>query len=590
MKTKQKEKVKTIRLGSLKKLVPFVVPYRTRLLGAFGCMLLASATGVLPPWLLKNVVDDVLIKKNSAMLNGLSLAIVLLFILKNLANYGQQYLMVWVGQHAVMDLRVALYGKIQSLSLTYLHKRRVGELLSRITGDVATLQGLVSTTIVDLVVQTLTFFGMAGFLIYLNWRLTLFALMVIPVAFKVIHFASRRLRAVGHTIQQELANLSAIAYEALSAVRIVRSFATEEQELARFSHQSEANVKALVHGTQIQATLQGVVEVILILALALLLWVGGREVISGSMTPGGLIAFLGYLGFMVQPLRVISRIVGTIQQCLASADRIFEILEVPEALPVPVEPVFLKPLRGEIAFEDVWFAYEKERWVLKGLDLSIRPGERIALVGSTGAGKTTIADLVPRFYDPDKGRVKIDGVDVRELDLKCLRKQIGIVPQDPVLLKGTMAYNIAYGYQAATLDTVREAACTAGIADFIESLPEGYETEVGERGVTLSGGQRQRIAIARAIVRDPKILIMDEATSSLDTAVEHQIQEAMGLAMKGRTSIVIAHRLSTILESDRILVIEEGRIAEAGNHEELLAAGGIYAKLYGLQFRESAKP
>lgn len=590
MKTKQKEKVKTIRLGSLKKLVPFVVPYRTRLLGAFGCMLLASATGVLPPWLLKNVVDDVLIQKNSAMLNGLSLAIVLLFILKNLANYGQQYLMVWVGQHAVMDLRVALYGKIQSLSLTYLHKRRVGELLSRITGDVATLQGLVSTTIVDLVVQTLTFFGMAGFLIYLNWRLTLFALMVIPVAFKVIHFASRRLRAVGHTIQQELANLSAIAYEALSAVRIVRSFATEEQELARFSHQSEANVKALVHGTQIQATLQGVVEVILILALALLLWVGGREVISGSMTPGGLIAFLGYLGFMVQPLRVISRIVGTIQQCLASADRIFEILEVPEALPVPVEPVFLKPLRGEIAFEDVWFAYEKERWVLKGLDLSIRPGERIALVGSTGAGKTTIADLVPRFYDPDKGRVKIDGVDVRELDLKCLRKQIGIVPQDPVLLKGTMAYNIAYGYQAATFDTVREAACTAGIADFIESLPEGYETEVGERGVTLSGGQRQRIAIARAIVRDPKILIMDEATSSLDTAVEHQIQEAMGLAMKGRTSIVIAHRLSTILESDRILVIEEGRIAEAGNHEELLAAGGIYAKLYGLQFRESAKP
>lgn len=585
---KRKPKDRTASLGSLKKLLPFILPYRVRLLAAFGCMLAASAAGVLPPWLLKNVVDDVLIEKNSLMLNGLAVAIVLLFVLKNLAGYGQQYLMVWVGQRAVMDLRVALYGKIQSLSLTYLHKRRVGELLSRITGDVATLQGLVSTTIVDLVVQTLTFFGMAGFLIYLNWKLTVFALFVIPIAFKVIHFASQRLRAVGHTIQQELASLSAIAYEALSAIRIVRSFATEEQELARFRRQGEANVRALVHGTQIQATLQGVVEVILIVALALLLWVGGREVIAGSMTPGELIAFLGYLGFMVQPLRVISRIVGSLQQCLASADRIFEILEVPEVLPAPARPVFLKPVRGEISFEDVWFAYEPGRWILKGVSLLIRPGERIAVVGSTGAGKTTLADLVPRFYDPQRGAVKIDGVDVRELDLKILRKQIGIVPQDPVLLKGTMAYNIAYGFEEASPEAIREAAKTAGIADFIESLPAGYETEVGERGVTLSGGQRQRIAIARAIVRDPRILILDEATSSLDTAVEHQIQQAMGLAMKGRTSLVIAHRLSTILESDRILVIDDGRIVEAGTHESLLSAQGLYARLYGLQFRESA--
>lgn len=587
---KRKPKEKTVRLGSLKKLLPFILPYRIRLVAAFGCMLAASAAGVLPPWLLKNVVDDVLIRKDSLMLNGLAFAIVLLFILKNLAGYGQQYLMVWVGQHAVMDLRVALYGKIQSLSLTYLHKKRVGELLSRITGDVATLQGLVSTTIVDLVVQTLTFFGMAGFLVYLNWKLTLFALLVIPLAFKVIHFASQRLRAVGHTIQQELASLSAIAYEALSAIRIVRSFATEEYELERFRQQGKANVRALVHGTQIQATLQGVVEVILIVALALLLWAGGREVIAGRMTPGGLIAFLGYLGFMVQPLRVISRIVGSLQQCLASADRIFEILEVPDTLPVPESPVVLKPVSGAIGFKDVWFAYEPGRWILKGVNLSVRPGERIALVGSTGAGKTTIADLVPRFYDPQRGTVTVDGVDVRQLDLKVLRKQIGIVPQDPVLLKGTMAYNIAYGFEEATLDAIREAARMAGIADFIESLPEGYETEIGERGVTLSGGQRQRIAIARAMIRNPKILIMDEATSSLDTAVEHQIQEAMGHAMKGRTSLVIAHRLSTVLESDRILVIDAGQIVEEGTHQNLLARQGLYARLYGLQFREPARP
>lgn len=587
---KKKTEKKALNLGPLKKLVPFILPYRKRLLAAFGCMLLASASGVLPPWLLKNVVDDVLIAKNSLALNGLAVAIVLLFTLKNLASYGQHYLMAWAGQRAVMDLRVTLYSKIQSLSLTYLHKRRVGELLSRITSDVGHLQGLVSTTIVDLIVQILTFFGMAGFLIYLNWKLTLFAMLVIPVAFKAIHSAGLRLRGVGHAIQKEVASLSAIAYEVLSAIRIVRSFATEDQELQRFRRQGQANVKALIHGTQIQATLQGLVEVILIVALALLLWVGGREVIAGSMTPGELIAFLGYLGFMVQPLRVISKIVGTIQQSLASADRIFEILEVPESLPAPEHPVFLKPLRGRVAFEDVWFAYEEERWVLKGIDFVIEPGERIAIVGSTGAGKTTIADLVPRFYDPQRGRVVIDGVDVRELDLKTLRKQIGIVPQDPVLLKGTMAYNIAYGYPEATDEIIREAARTAGIADFIESLPSGYETEVGERGVTLSGGQRQRIAIARAVVRDPKILILDEATSSLDTAVEHQIQEAMGLAMKGRTSLVIAHRLSTIIESDRILVTENGRISESGSHVELLAARGLYARLYGLQFRESGKP
>ena len=584
------KKEKGLHLGPLKKLLPFIMPYRLRLGAAFLCMLVASVSGVLPPWLLKNVVDDVLIEKNGAMLNGLAIAIVLLFLLKNVASYGQNYLMSWAGQHAVMDLRLSLYAKIQSLSLTYLHKKRVGELLSRITSDVGHLQGLVSTTIVDLVVQTFTFFGMAGFLIYLNWKLTLFALLIIPVAFKVIHVASLRLRVVGHAIQKEIASLSAIAYEALAAIRIIRSFATEDQELGRFRRQGDANVKALIHGTQIQATLQGAVEVILIFALALLLWVGGREVIAGTMTPGELIAFLGYLGFMVQPLRVVSRIVGNIQQTLASADRIFEILDLPDTLPVPEKPVYLKPLRGEIRFEDVWFSYEPGQWVLKGVSFTAAPGERIALVGPTGAGKTTIADLVPRFYDPQRGGVSVDGIDVRQLHPATLRKQIGIVPQDPVLLKGTMAYNIAYGFEDATDEAVRDAARAAGIADFIEGLPEGYRTEVGERGVTLSGGQRQRIAIARAIIRDPRILILDAATPSLDTAVEHQIQEAMGLAMKGRTSLVIAHRLSTILDSDRILVVEDGHIAESGSHEELLAEKGLYAKLYALQFREPSVP
>ncbi len=294
-------------------------------------------------------------------------------------------------------------------------------------------------------------------------------------------------------------------------------------------------MKALIHGTQIQATLQGAVEVILIFALALLLWVGGREVIAGTMTPGELIAFLGYLGFMVQPLRVVSRIVGNIQQTLASADRIFEILD----LPTPAgagKPVYLKPLRGEIRFEDVWFSYEPGQWVLKGVSFTAAPGERIALVGPTGAGKTTIADLVPRFYDPQRGGVSIDGIDVRQLHPATLRKQIGIVPQDPVLLKGTMAYNIAYGFEDATDEAVKDAARAAGIADFIEGLPEGYRTEVGERGVTLSGGQRQRIAIARAII-GPRI-----SSSTGDSSLTRRSTPTRSMpGMKGG-SRRIAHR------------------------------------------------
>ena len=543
-------------------------------------MVLSAIFGIIPPWLIKNVVDDVLINKQSSTLNLLAVGIVALYILKAVFGYGHMYLMTWVGQKVVIDIRLELYDHTQRLSLAKLYSKRSGEFLSRITNDVATLQNILAAVVVDFVVQGCTFIGIIGFLLFINWKLTLVTFVVTPLAVLVIDKASSKLREVGGTIQEKLAMVAAIAQEALSSIRIVRAFVTEEKEYARFENESNRHFKAVMKGTQVRGFLEGIVEVILIAALAFILWFGGRDVIKGRLTAGELLAFLTYIGLLVQPIRVLSRVISTIQQGVASADRVFEILDEKNEVPLPDKPVVLKPMDGRICFRDVWFAYKDKSWVLKGLDFEIEKGQKVAVVGSTGAGKSTLADLVMRFYDPQKGCILIDGTDLRQLDLKTYRRQIGVVPQDPVLMKGTLAYNIGYGFEGVTDADMVKAAEIAGILDFIRGLPDGFDTEVGERGVTLSGGQRQRIAIARAVVRDPMILIMDEATSSLDALVEQQVQDAMRKAMEGRTSIIIAHRLSTIRDADRIAVLSGGKLVEQGTHEELLSMKGHYSRLF----------
>ena len=565
------------------RLIRSLRPYAGRFLAAIACMLVASACTVIPPWLIKNVVDDVLIARNMTMLNILPVAIVLLFLGKALASYGHQYLMNWVGQRIVMELRIRLYDHMQRMSLRYLYGTGVGELMSRVTNDVTVLQSLVTSVVVNLVVQGATFLGMLGFLVYINWRLTILTFAVLPACVFILDRAGEKLRKVGHEIQEQIALVSSIVQEAFSAIRIVRSFATEDLELERFRERNASNFHALLHGVQVQAALTGIIEVLLIIALALILWLGGRDVISGELTPGELVAFLGYLGFLVQPIRVFTGVLSSIQFGKASLERIFDVLDTPLDIESPEDAVVLPAIRGRVALEDVSFSYNANSAILKGVSLVAEPGEKIAIVGHTGAGKSTLVDLIPRFYDPDSGRVLVDGVDVRRMDLAMLRRQIGIVPQDPLLMKGSFRFNISYGVPDASDDRIRRAATIAGIDDFIEGLPKGYDTEIGERGVTLSGGERQRVAIARAIVRDPKILILDEATSSLDLEVEQRIQQAMRNAMEGRTSFIIAHRLSTVRDADRILVIRDGRIAEEGSHEDLLRLRGYYSHLCSIQ-------
>ena len=568
----------------VKFLLSYTRKYYAKILLAVVFMLLSSGLNVLPPYLFKTVVDDVLISKDMFMLNMICIALVVIFGLKAITTYYQRYLMNEAGQSAVMDIRIALYDHMQRMSLKKIYASRIGELMSRITGDVATLQNIVTSTFVDLVFNFLTFVGMFGFIIYLNWRLTCIIVLVLPVIGYMLSFASKKLRKAGHNVQEHLADITATAQEAFSAIRVVRAFATEDMELERFRKANSENFKALLQAVSIQGILAGVIEVFLIAALAVVFWIGGRNVIDGDITPGELISFVGYIAFMVQPIRSVMNQMSTLQTGIASAERVHEILMTPaENSGIHEDGINPGRISGAVRFEGVRFSYETQE-VLKGIDLDVKAGEKIAIVGATGSGKSTIADLIPRFYDPTAGRILIDGQDIRTLSLRSLRTQIGIVPQECVLMKGTIAFNIAYGLENIDMQRVIAAAEIADIRSFIESLPDKYDSEVGERGVTLSGGQRQRIAIARAVIRDPRILILDEATSSLDIAVERAVQKAINQAMTGRTSFIIAHRLTTIREADRILVLEDGKFTQSGTHEELLRAGGLYADLYRMQF------
>ena len=562
---------------AVRMLFTYTHKYRGKIILAVIFMVASSILNVIPPYLFKGVVDDVLISQNITMLKIICFSVVAIFGTKSITMYLQHYYMNEAGQGVVMDIRNEVYRHMMYMRLGTINTSRSGEIISRITGDASTLQNIVTTTFIDMVFNVITFVGMLCFIIYINAKLTCLILIVLPFVGMLLSFAGKKLRKAGHNVQEHLADITATAQEAFTAVRVVRSFANEDEELERFRAAGKGSYDALLKAVSVQGILSGIIELFLFTALAIVFWVGGMSVIDGELTPGELVSFIGYIAFMVQPIRSIMNQMSYIQTGIASAERICEILHTPTESTSQHEHIAVK---GNIRFENVSFSYGEQE-ILHGINFAVNAGGKIAIVGPTGSGKSTIADLIPRFYDTSGGHIFIDGNDITQFSLKDLRRQIGIVPQECLLMRGTIAFNIAYGMGKIDIQQVREAAEIADISAFIESLPEGYETLVGERGVTLSGGQRQRIAIARAVIRDPRILILDEATSSLDTVSEHAVQKALNQAMKGRTSIIIAHRLSTIRNADKIYVLKDGRFIESGTHDELMTLGGVYAELYG---------
>ena len=564
----------------------FIKPYKMRLAVAIVCMAMSGASNVVVPWLIKDVIDKVLANKDIYTLNLIVIGILVLFLLRGFFYFGQKYLMSYVGQKIVNDIRETLYRHLQKLSLSYFDKHKTGNIMSNLTNDVTSLQTAIAGNLISFVEEAVILVGSLASMLKLYWKLTLLTLIIVPLVVFTINFFGSRLRKAGHNVQGKMADITSLLEEAISGIRIIRSFNREDFEIRRFMVQNDRNFWALMTTTKLTALLTPFIQFFAAIAVTGIIWYGGMSVIDGEMTAGALIAFLIYAINLANPVRRISEIYGDIQKSLASADRVFETIDTEPDVKEKPDAITLPQVKGEVEFKHVDFAYDEEHPALIDFNLKVEPGEVVALVGPSGAGKSTVANLLPRFYDVTAGSLTIDGIDVRDVTFSSLRQQIGLVPQETMLFNATIRENILYGRLDATDEEIVAAAKAANAHNFIMDLPGGYEANIGDRGNSLSGGQRQRIAIARAILKNPRILILDEATSALDTESEKIVQAALDRLMQGRTAIVIAHRLSTVRNADNIVVIDHGRIVEEGTHDELLAKEGLYAHLYAVQFND----
>ncbi|HTA68335.1 MAG TPA: ABC transporter ATP-binding protein [Bryobacteraceae bacterium] len=562
---------------------------------------------LLQPWPLKIVLDNVLKSRDIhgwlnrfilstvgqdklAILRFAAFAVLAVAVVDAICTYTEKYVTTSVGQWVMHDLRRTLYHHIQRLSLAYHDRKQTGDLISRVTNDIDAIQTFISSGLLGVLVNCLTLFGMVGVMLYINWQFTLIALSIAPVLFAVVFSYTRRIKKASREVRKKEGEMVSVMQEVLSSIRVVKAFAREEYEERRLEEESLESVEIAMRARSLKAKLSPLVGLIVAGGTAMVLWFGARMALSGALSAGSLVVFIMYLGKMYKPMQELSKMTDTYSKASIGYERIQEVLntdgEIKDLPGAKRAPRF----KGNIELDHLNFGYEPDRPVLRDVSLKIEPGQVAALVGPTGAGKSTIISLIPRFYDPISGAVKIDGQDIRRFQQKSLRQQMSFVLQETLLFHGTIWYNIAYGKPEATRREILRAAEMANAQEFIEKLPEGYNTMVGERGVTLSGGQRQRIAIARAIVRNTPILILDEPSSGLDAASEKLVFEALERLMEGRTSIVIAHRLSTIRRANIIFVVKDGTIVESGNQEELLKAGGLYSELYKIQFSIEEEP
>ncbi len=578
-------------------------PHKKALVLGFLAVAGESAANLLGPWPIKLVLDDVASKKGSheAQLNyiqhwvGTDVMAIVMFacvavfaiaLLDAVCSYFEKYFTTNVSQWVTYDLRRILYAHIQRLSLAFHDQKRTGDLISRVTSDVADIQSFINQGLLSSLINILTLLGMVVVMFHTDWRFTLIAMSIVPPLFFIVYVYTRKIKKAARDARKREGQIFTVVQEVLSSIHVVKAFTREDYEQQRLEEASLDSVETAIRSRSLKAKLNPIVDIVVAIGTSLVLWYGAKLILAGVIPPGTLVLFFLYLKQMYKPMQELSKMTDTYSKAAVGFERIQEVLETDKEIKDVRGAKKAPRFKGKIEFDKVSFSYTPEQQILKDMSFVIEPGRVAALIGPTGVGKTTIVNMIARFYDPDSGVVKIDGTDIKKFKQQSLREQISFVLQDNVLFHGTIWQNIAYGRPEASKEEIMEAAKQANAAEFIDKMPQGYDTIVGERGITLSGGQRQRIAIARAIIRNANILILDEPTSGLDAASEKLVFEALDRLMEKKTAIVIAHRLSTIRRADVIFVVNEGAVVESGTHEQLMKKGGLYAELHELQFKQ----